>query len=80
MIAVMGRQVADEFRRAYSVQLVELPVQPVPLPCVMVWHKRLTDHPAHEWVREIICSVADQLYRSLARPISFDEPAEARSQ
>jgi DNA-binding transcriptional LysR family regulator len=63
MIAVMGRQVADEFRRAYSVQLVELPVQPAALTCAMVWHNRLTDHPAQKWLREMIASVADALYR-----------------
>ncbi|MDB5706200.1 MAG: transcriptional regulator [Sphingomonas bacterium] len=68
MIAVMGRQIADEFRRAYSVQLVELPVQPVALTSAMVWHNRLTDHPAHKWLREMIASIADALYRPDAHP------------
>jgi DNA-binding transcriptional LysR family regulator len=72
MIAVMGRQVADEFRRAYPVQLVELPVQPVALTSAMVWHNRLTDHPAHKWLREMIASVADALYQPNARPVSSE--------
>ncbi|MDB5580184.1 MAG: transcriptional regulator [Bradyrhizobium sp.] len=63
MIAVMGRQIADEFRRAYSVALVELPLQPISLTSNMVWHSRLTDHPAHKWLRDMIASVADALYR-----------------
>jgi DNA-binding transcriptional LysR family regulator len=72
MIAVMGRQVADEFRRAYPVQLVELPVQPVALPSAMVWHSRLTDYPAHKWLREMIATVADALYRPVCRDHNED--------
>ena len=62
LIAVMGRQVAEEFRRAYAVQPIELPIQPAPLRSVMVWHSRFQDHPAHAWMRETIRSAATELY------------------
>jgi DNA-binding transcriptional LysR family regulator len=54
MIAVTARHIGEEFRRAYAVQLVELPVQPEPLRSHMVWHRRFDDHPAHRWLRETV--------------------------
>lgn len=63
MIAIMARHIGDEFRRAYAVQLVELPLQPAPLRCSLVWHNRLRDHPAHRWMRGIIQSAATELHR-----------------
>jgi len=52
MIAVLGRRLAEEFRRAYPIELMELPFQSPPLRCMMSWHKRLQDQPAHRWLRE----------------------------
>lgn len=63
MIAIMARHIAEEFRRAYAVQLIELPFQPDPLRCSLVWPNRLRDHPAHRWMRGVIRSVADNLNR-----------------
>jgi len=62
MMAVMGRQIGEEFRRAYAVQLVELPLQPAPLRSTMVWHSRFQDHAAHQWMRGTILSAAMELY------------------
>ncbi len=62
MIAIMGRQIGDEFRRAYAVQLVELPTQPAALISAMVWQSRFQNQPAHRWLREIITSVAHDIY------------------
>jgi DNA-binding transcriptional LysR family regulator len=61
MIAIMGRQIGSEFRRAYAVQLVELPIQPTHLVSTMVWQSRFQDQPAHRWLRQTIVSVAQQL-------------------
>lgn len=61
MITVMARHIAEEFRRAYAVQLVELPAQPAPLIETMVWQGRFEDQPAHRWLRETILSVARDL-------------------
>lgn len=65
MITVMARHIAEEFRRAYAVQLIELPVQPAPLIATMVWQGRFQDQPAHVWLRQTILSVA----RDLSDPV-----------
>ena len=60
MVAVMGRQFAEEFRRAYAIELAPLPFPSPPLNSVMVWHSRFDDHPAHKWLRGAIRSAAVQ--------------------
>jgi DNA-binding transcriptional LysR family regulator len=60
MVAVMGRQIAEEFRRAYGIELTPLPIPSPPLCSVMVWHSRFDDHPAHRWLRGVVGSVAAQ--------------------
>jgi DNA-binding transcriptional LysR family regulator len=61
MVAVMGRQIAEEFRRAHAIELMTLPIPSPALSSVMVWHSRFDDHPAHKWLRGAIQSVARQL-------------------
>lgn len=60
MVAVMGRQIAEEFRRSHGIELTPLPFPSPPLRSVMVWHSRFDDHPAHRWLRGVIGSVAAQ--------------------
>jgi DNA-binding transcriptional LysR family regulator len=60
MVAVMGRQIAEEFRRAHAIELTPLPIPSPPLSSVMVWHSRFDDHPAHKWLRGAFRSVAAQ--------------------
>ena len=60
MVAVMGRQIAEEFRRAHAIELLALPIPAPPLSSVMVWHSRFDDHPAHKWLRGVVRSVAAQ--------------------
>jgi DNA-binding transcriptional LysR family regulator len=60
MVAVMGRQIAEEFRRAHAIELMALPIPAPPLSSVMVWHSRFDDHPAHKWLRAAVLSVAAQ--------------------
>jgi len=61
MVAVMGRQIAEEFRRAHAIELTPLPIPSPPLASIMVWHSRFDDHPAHRWLRDAMLSVASQL-------------------
>jgi len=58
MVAVMGRQIAEEFRLAHAIDLTELPIPSPPLCSVMVWHSRFDDHPAHKWLRGAVLSAA----------------------
>jgi len=61
MIAVLGRRIAQEFHRAYPVDLAELPFASPVLHSVMSWHKRLDGQPAHRWLRGRIAAVSATL-------------------
>lgn len=54
MVAILGRKLALEFRRAYPIEMRELPFDAVKLQSVMSWHRRFDDPPAHRWLRETI--------------------------
>jgi DNA-binding transcriptional LysR family regulator len=58
MVAVLGSQIAQEFRRAYPIDLRDLPFKSPRLHTVMLWHKRFNDQVAHRWLREMVVSVA----------------------
>ena len=58
MVAVLGRQIAREFRRSYPIEIKELPFESAILRSVMLWHRRFDDQPAHRWLRETIVSAA----------------------
>jgi DNA-binding transcriptional LysR family regulator len=58
MVVVLGRQIAQEFRRSYPIAIRELPFQSPKLRSVMLWHRRFDDQPAHRWLRETIVSAA----------------------
>ena len=58
MVAVLGCQIAQEFRRAYPIEIMELPFEAPKLRSVMLWHRRLDNQPAHRWLRQTIVSAA----------------------
>jgi DNA-binding transcriptional LysR family regulator len=58
MVAVLGRQIAQEFRRSYRIEIKELPFESPKLRSIMLWHRRFYDQPAHRWLRETIASAA----------------------
>jgi DNA-binding transcriptional LysR family regulator len=58
MVAVLGRHIALEFRRSYSIEIRELPFASPSLRSIMLWHRRLDDQPAQRWLRQTAVSVA----------------------
>ena len=58
MVAVLGRQIAQEFHRSYPIEIKELPFQSAVLRSVMLWHRRFDGQPAHRWLRQTIASAA----------------------
>ena len=54
LVAILGRKLAVEFRRAYPIDIRELPFEAPSLRSVMSWHRRFDDLPAHRWVRDTI--------------------------
>jgi DNA-binding transcriptional LysR family regulator len=61
MVAVLGRQIAHEFRRAYAIELKDLPFESPVLRSVMLWHRRFDNQTAHRWLRQTIESAAGHL-------------------
>ncbi len=56
MLAVMGRRVAEEFRRAYPIEILELPIASPPVCASLVWHSRFDDDDGHKWLRKLVAS------------------------
>ncbi|SPP93063.1 conserved protein of unknown function [Bradyrhizobium vignae] len=54
LVAILGRKLAQEFRRAYPIEIRELPFDAPRLRSVMTWHRRFDDVPAHKWLRKTI--------------------------
>ena len=61
LVAVLGRQIAQEFRRAYPIEIRELPFDAPKLRSTMLWHRRFDDQPAHRWLRETLAVTADTI-------------------
>jgi DNA-binding transcriptional LysR family regulator len=58
MVAVLGRQIAQQFRRSYPIEITELPFESAILRSVMLWHRRFDDQAAHRWLRQTVASAA----------------------
>lgn len=61
MVAVLGRKLAQEFRRAYPIEISELPFDAHQLQSIMMWHRRIEDQPAHRWLRDMIVATANAI-------------------
>lgn len=61
LVAVLGRQIAQEFRRAYPIEIRELPFDAPKLRSIMLWHRRFDDQPAHRWLRETFIATASTI-------------------
>jgi hypothetical protein len=58
LVAILGRKLAMEFRRAYPIEIRELPFETPVLQSVMSWHRRFDDVTAHRWLRSTIIGTA----------------------
>ncbi len=54
LVAILGRKLAVEFRRAFPIELRDLPFEAPRLQSVINWHRRFDDLPAHRWLRDTI--------------------------
>ena len=61
LVAVLGRKLAQEFRRAYPIEIRELPFDAEKMESTMLWHRRLDDQPAHRWLRQTIIAAANSI-------------------
>lgn len=61
LAATPSRRVAQEFVRTDRLQIHELPVKSPVIRTTMLWHRRLDNHPAHRWLRDVIIAVTKNL-------------------
>src|SRR5258708_5965973 len=61
LTAILGRKLASEFRRAYPIEIRDLPFEAPRLQSVMSWHRRFDDVPAHRWLRDTIVAATGTL-------------------
>jgi DNA-binding transcriptional LysR family regulator len=61
MVATLSRRIAQEFVRNHPLQLRDPPYESPRLRTAMLWHRRLDNHPAHRWLREVILRVTRSL-------------------
>jgi DNA-binding transcriptional LysR family regulator len=61
MVAILSRKLALEFRRAYPIEIRDLPFDVAELQSIMLWHRRFDSQPAHLWLRETILATAQAL-------------------
>jgi DNA-binding transcriptional LysR family regulator len=54
LVAILGRKLAVEFRRAFPIEFRDLPFEAPKLQSVINWHRRFDDLPAHRWLRDTI--------------------------
>jgi DNA-binding transcriptional LysR family regulator len=54
LVALLGRKLAQEFRRSFPIEIRDLPFDASKLRSVLLWHRRFDDAPAHRWLRETI--------------------------
>ncbi len=60
-IVVLGEQLAREFSRTHAVDFAPLAIPSPAIRSVMVWHRRVSEQPAHRWLRETISQTAQRL-------------------
>jgi DNA-binding transcriptional LysR family regulator len=61
MVAVFPRRVAEELVRSRALVIHPLPCPSPSIETAMIWPRRLTNQPAHRWLRDIVAQVAGGL-------------------
>jgi DNA-binding transcriptional LysR family regulator len=57
MIATLALRTAARFAEVNKLHLVPVPLEPDPIDLTLVWHKELSHHPAHEWMRALLAEI-----------------------
>jgi DNA-binding transcriptional LysR family regulator len=60
-VAVLPLRVADVMTRSHSLVHRRLPRAPKPIETSMLWLRRLDNHPAHAWLRNVIAQIGTEL-------------------
>jgi DNA-binding transcriptional LysR family regulator len=61
LVASMSRRIALQLLRHYPLRICQPPYISPSVQLTMLWSRRMDDHPAHRWLREIIQAQAERL-------------------
>lgn len=61
IVATLTSRIAKAFLRTNILQIRELPCQSPSLTTQMLWHRRLQNQPAHQWLRKLAMDVCEDL-------------------
>ena len=58
-----AEQLAQPVRRAYAIEIKDLPCPSPAVRSVMLWHRRFDGQPGHRWLREMVAKIAKKKAR-----------------
>jgi DNA-binding transcriptional LysR family regulator len=61
MIMTLAVRTAERFAEVNNLHLVPVPLEPDPIDLTLLWHKELSRHPAHEWMRGMLVEICREL-------------------
>lgn len=75
LIATIPERIAFIFRQFCQLEVFELPFKIDLYEIDLLWHQRADADPAHRWLRHIIQSTANDIYRDLGAPVLVQQPS-----
>lgn len=63
-IAIMPKRVIDHFQHLFKIRKVSLPFKTRPVEYHMIWPKKLSQSPAHQWLRSTIENITNNIESS----------------
>lgn len=62
LVLTAPSKIAEKCVQFFDIHMVESPIQPPPeVGGVLIWHKRLSNHPAHMWFKDMIVRANDEM-------------------
>jgi len=57
MIVTLAVRTAERFAKVNNLHIVPVPLERDPIDLTLLWHKELSRHPAHEWMRNLLIEI-----------------------
>lgn len=61
LIITLARRTAEGCAAVYGLHLVAVPLELPPARVMLLWHERLSRHPAHEWLRATLVDICRRI-------------------
>lgn len=78
MIATVARRPATRFAEMLGLKILEMPIPCPPIPCMIMWHRHLTNQPAHRWLREQLAEIGQEFGGSSRNPSAARQTGRGR--